>query len=95
MTMLLDDLEKQLNEKFNVKLMHDLGELSLTPNGLFKLLTNVYQESYNPDDRIVFYTSQIPSYQFFQHLYEAINFIDISNCFILICGPRELKDLML
>lgn len=95
MTISLSDLEKQLTEKLNVKAMHDLGELSLTPNGLFKLLTNVYQESYNPNDRIVFYTSWVPSDQFLQHLHETINFIDISNCFILICGPQELKDLML
>ena len=95
MTIMLDNLENQLKEKFNVKLMHDLGDLSLTPNGLFKLLTNVYQESYNTNDRIVFYTSQIPPEQFLQHLYETINFIDISNYFVLICGPQELKDLLL
>jgi radical SAM protein with 4Fe4S-binding SPASM domain len=89
-----DDLESQLKEKFNVKLIHDLGKLSATPNGLFKALDSVYQESYNADDRIVFYTSQHLSEQFLQNLYETINFIDISNWFILICGPAELKDLV-
>lgn len=88
------DLEEQLKEKFNVKSIHDLGELSTTPNGLFKLLNSVYQESYDPNDRIVFYTSHIPPERFLQHLYETINFIDISNWFVLICGPKELNDLV-
>ena len=92
MTISPKNLEDQLTKKFNVKLMHDLGELSATPNGLFKVLDSVYQESYNVNDRIVFYTSHVPSQQFLQHFYETINFIDISNWFILICGPAELKD---
>jgi radical SAM protein with 4Fe4S-binding SPASM domain len=94
MNMLPNNLEEQLKEKFNVKLIYDLGELSTTPNGLFKLLNSVYQESYDLNDRIVFYTSEVPPERFLRHLYETLNFIDISNWFVLICGPIALKDLL-
>ena len=84
-------LEQQLRSKFNVKAICDLGDASADPTFLFKLLHEIYQEKYDQNDRIVFYTSCLLSDKFFQHLYETINFIDISNWFVLICGPAELE----
>jgi MoaA/NifB/PqqE/SkfB family radical SAM enzyme len=85
------ELEQQLRTKFNVKVMCDIGDLSSSPNGLFKLLHSIYQDSYQPNDRIVFYTSHVLPEHFLKHLYETVNFIDISNWFVLICGPGELE----
>lgn len=90
MTISTQELEQQLKSEFNVKVMCDIGEMSTSPNGLFKLLHSIYQDSYGPADRIVFYTSQVLPNSFLQHLYETVNFIDISNWFVLICGPAEL-----
>jgi MoaA/NifB/PqqE/SkfB family radical SAM enzyme len=90
-----NELEQQLKLQFNIKIMCDVGELSTDPSALFKLLQSAYQEKYNQDDRLVFYTSYLLSEKFLQHLYETINFIDISNCFVLICGPAELEQAIL
>ena len=90
----LNNLKSELEASFDVKLFSDLGELSTTPTGLFKVLDAVYQNEYSPNDRIVFYTSWVPPQQFFQHLYHTSNFLDISNWFILICGPAEIKNLI-
>lgn len=90
MTISTQELERQLKSKFDIKHMCDLGKMSTSPNGLFKLLDSIYQESYQPTDRIVFYTSHVLPETFLKHLYETVNFIDISNWFVLICGPSEI-----
>jgi radical SAM protein with 4Fe4S-binding SPASM domain len=84
-------LEQKLKSQFDIKTMHDLGELSSSPTALFKILQEIYQEQYNHNDRIVFYTSHLLPSKFLQYLYETANFIDISNWFILICGPMDLE----
>ena len=85
------ELEQQLKSQFNVKVMCDLGDLSSSPTALFKILQEIYQEQYDQNDRIVFYTSRSLPDTFLQYLYETANFIDISNWFILICGPTDLE----
>jgi radical SAM protein with 4Fe4S-binding SPASM domain len=91
MTVSAQELERQLRYKFDIKAICDIGELSSSPNRLFKLLHSVYQPSFQPNDRIVFYTSHMLPENFLKHLYETFNFIDISNWFVLICGPNELE----
>ena len=95
MTMNLAELEQQLKSQFDLKLICDLGEMSGSPNALFKALNDVYQKRYEPNDRIVFYTSHAVPEQLLQHLYETTNFLDISNFFILICGPLDTKQAIL
>lgn len=95
MTINLAELEQQLKSQFDLKLICDLGEMSSSPNALFKALSDVYQETYEPNDRIVFYTSHAVQEQLLEHLYETTNFLDISNCFILICGPLDCKQAIL
>jgi radical SAM protein with 4Fe4S-binding SPASM domain len=85
------ELEHQLKSTHNVKVIHDLGKLSTGPTELFKLLDSVYQTSYETNDRLVFYTSHFIPESFLQFFYETINFIDISNWFIMICGPKEIE----
>jgi radical SAM protein with 4Fe4S-binding SPASM domain len=92
MTISIADLQHQLRSKYNVKIMHDLGKVSGSPGELLKLLQSVCQDSYEPNDRLVFYTSHLLTEKFLKHLYETVNFIDISNCFVLICGPKELEN---
>jgi radical SAM protein with 4Fe4S-binding SPASM domain len=84
-------LEQELRSQFDIRAMYDLGEISSSPTILFKLLQEIYQEQYNHRDRIVFYTSHTLPNEFLQYLYETTNFIDISNWFVLICGPKDLE----
>ena len=84
-------LKKQLESSCNVRLMCDLGDVSGSVNFLLKRLKEVYQTEYSPTDRIVFYTSYAVPEELLQHLYETANFVDISNWFILICGPQEIE----
>lgn len=91
MTIEIDELTAQLENEFNIKLLCDLGRVSAGPNLLIKCLHKVYQAQYDVRDRIIFYTSYVPSEDLLQHLYNTTNFLDISNWFILICGPKDLE----
>jgi radical SAM protein with 4Fe4S-binding SPASM domain len=91
MTISALELEQHLRSKFDVKIMQDLGELSTSPTALFKLLNSVYQEKYELNDRLVFYTAHLPTEKFLKHFIETVNFVDISNWFVLICAPQELE----
>ena len=84
-------LEQQLRSQFDIKCIYDLGKMSQSPNTLFKALSDVYQARYKQNDRIVFYTSHHVPDSLLKHLYETTNFLDISNWFILICGPLGLE----
>jgi len=95
MTVTLAELKQQLKSQFDLKLICDLGKMSNSPNALFKALSDVYQENYEPKDRIVFYTSHAVPEQLLQHLYETTNFLDISNFFIVICGPSDNRQAIL
>lgn len=94
MSISISDLEKNLRSQFDIKLFCDLGELSASHNGLFKVLSEVYQPVYEPNDRIVFYTSQELSENLLRHLYQTCNFLDISNLFVIICCIKDFQDLI-
>lgn len=91
MTISVTELVHQLNSKFDVKIAQDIGSVSHDPGALLRTLDNVYQIAYESNDRIVFYTSRTISEDLLKHLYETANFIDISNWFILICGPDSMS----
>jgi radical SAM protein with 4Fe4S-binding SPASM domain len=95
MTVTVEDLETELKLKFNVKVLCDLAKVSNSPGTLMKLLDSVYQTQYQDNERLIFYTSHLPSDRFLQHLYNTFNSIDISNWFVLICGPAKLEEVLI
>jgi MoaA/NifB/PqqE/SkfB family radical SAM enzyme len=92
MSISISELEKNLRSQFDIKLFCDLGELSASHNRLFKVLSEVYQPVYEPNDRIVFYTSQELSENLLRYLYQTCNFLDISNWFVMIYCTKDFQD---
>lgn len=82
-------LKQNLETRFNLKLFCDIADISSSPNALIKMLSAVQQTSYEPTDRIVFYTSHPLPETLLKHLYETCNFLDISNWFVLICSSTD------
>lgn len=62
----------------------DLGKLLDRPNSLYKFLYQHKKEYFNPDDRIVLYSNFTITDDVQQHINNAINDVDISDCFIYI-----------
>ncbi len=95
MTLSVDKLKQRLEEKFDLLVYFDVAEVSFHPGKLLQLLDPIYKNSYENNQRIVIFTSwEIPT-ELWKHLYQTINFLDISNWFVLICGPSSLEKSLL
>jgi radical SAM protein with 4Fe4S-binding SPASM domain len=93
--MTINDLEQHLRSLYDLKLFCDIGDVTTSPNGLFKILHKIYQPEYKSNQRIVFYTSHLLPEPLVKHVFETLNYIDISNWFVLICGPKDLESSLL
>jgi radical SAM protein with 4Fe4S-binding SPASM domain len=83
--MTIDQLKTNLEKKYSIKAMIDLSDLSKSPQAAYQFFQSIHQPEYQDNDRIVLYTSvEIPD-KFLKHLHQVINFVDISNWFILMC----------
>jgi MoaA/NifB/PqqE/SkfB family radical SAM enzyme len=83
-------LKTVLDTKYSVKGMIDLGDLTASPGAAYQFFYSLHQPAFDVNDRIVIYTSNSVSTELLQHLYQAANFVDISNWFILICSPEDI-----
>lgn len=90
--MIITHLKIALGQKYSVKGLIDLAELTNSPTSAYQFFYSLHQVEFAVNDRIVIYTSlsAVPD-SLLQHLYQAVNFVDISNWFILICSPADIS----
>jgi radical SAM protein with 4Fe4S-binding SPASM domain len=88
----IDKLLDTVSNQYNIKSFVDLGDITVSPQAVYEIFDRCYQVAFDPDDRLIFYTSNPISDELISHLYRAANLIDISNFFILICSPYDLTD---
>lgn len=86
------NLKQTLSKQYVLKCFVDLADLSASPTAVYKHFQSCYQEEFDNNDRLVFYTTDIISDKFLQHLYQAADLIDISNFFVLICSPYDIQE---
>ena len=84
-----DQLRDHLAEKYDIVCFEPLAEYNQDSSAIYKIFHQLYQESYEPTQRLVFWTSTTPTRKLINHLKHAADVIDISQCFILICGPTS------
>jgi len=70
----------------------DLADVTASRSFVYQLFKQQYRSSYQPNDRIIFYTNQNIPEQLWRHLYLATEKIDISNFFILICSTQDITE---
>jgi MoaA/NifB/PqqE/SkfB family radical SAM enzyme len=85
-------LKTILDKKFNVLCFLDLAEVNQLHSTAYKIFDQYHRDAFDPTDRIVFYSGYLPSDKFLEHIQRAANLIDISSCFIMICGPVDITD---
>jgi len=88
----LEGLQKQLESQFELICFVDLGNVCSTHSAIFSLLKSVHQTAYLPNQRLVFYSSHELSQGLINHLQLAASRVDISNFFILVCSPTDIKE---
>jgi MoaA/NifB/PqqE/SkfB family radical SAM enzyme len=90
--MLPPELYQQLEKTYKILCFVDLADISGSPGAIFELFKTHYKSAYKENERLVFYTSENPGNKLLEHIQQAAKVIDISNWFILICCPEDLKD---
>ena len=88
----IKELEKELADSFDIKLISDVENLISSPGAAIKILSGYCQSSYEINDRIILYSSFEVTPDILKHLYNTTNFLDISNWFILICAPGSSEN---
>lgn len=90
--MTVDQLSSILEKKYAIKGIVDLADLSTTPQAAYKFFYSVYQTEFAHNDRIVLYSSKEVPESFLEYLHKVVNFVDISNWFILLCTSNTVAD---
>lgn len=90
--MTIDELRLLLSKQYTIKCFVDLEQMSTAPSAIYQQFESCYQQTFDPQDRLVFYTTDIILDKLLQHLYQAADLIDISNCFVLICSPHDIRN---
>lgn len=86
----LDQLHKTLAAKYTPICFTDLAEITTSPSKVYRHFEMYRRDEFKDHERLIFYTSQCISDTLLKHLYQASDLIDISNFFILLCGPDNL-----
>lgn len=87
----VQQLKAELDAKFDIICFYDLADAVGNHGEIFKIFKKYYRAEYQPHQRLVFYTSDKPSQLVFDHLQRAATKIDISNSFVLLCGPYNIE----
>jgi MoaA/NifB/PqqE/SkfB family radical SAM enzyme len=77
---------------YNIKFLIDIAEVTHSPNAVYELLQLHHQSEFDGADRLVFYSAYPLPDELVIHLYQASELIDISNFFIVLCGPHISKE---
>ena len=89
--MTVTQLLQFLTNKYSVKAMIDLSDLSQSPVAAYQFFHKLHQAEFADHDRIVLYTSQEIPDSLLQHLYKMTEAVDISNFFVLICNTTDIS----
>jgi sulfatase maturation enzyme AslB (radical SAM superfamily) len=65
--------------------------LTHSPQAAYEFFQAHWQAEFQPNDRLVLYSSHVWPDTLIEHLYQATSLIDISNCFVVLAGPKINK----
>lgn len=89
--MQIENLHQQLSQQFNLICFEDLANLRQKHRAVFDLFKLHRKDRFENNDRLIFYTSYDPEQDLLDHIQKAAARIDISNFFILIVCPFDIK----
>jgi organic radical activating enzyme len=83
-------LQEELSKKYELVFFEDLADFVGLHGAALKLFKSLRRETFEPNQRIIFYSSSRPSLKVLKHFQRAASRADISNWFIMFCGPHDL-----
>lgn len=89
-----EDLRKVLSKDYDIVCLIDLASINQSHTKIYKIFSEHFQESFGPNQRLVFYSEHCPSQQLLDHIERAARLIDIDLFFILIYAPEVTHPLL-
>jgi MoaA/NifB/PqqE/SkfB family radical SAM enzyme len=86
----IDQLQQQLAKEYKLVFFGDLADTVALHGSALKLFKSLHQDYFEPNQRIVFYSSSRPSLKVLKHVQRTASRADISNWFVMFCGPHDL-----
>jgi hypothetical protein len=84
-------LRSDLQQQYDLICFEDLADYHSQHRLIFDLFKKYYKSEYTPNERLILYSGFEPSQEFLHHIQRAATKIDISNFFIFIVTPYDLK----
>jgi len=78
--------------QYDLKCNVDAALLTYSPQAAYEFFQKCWVAEFQPNDRLVLYSSHAWPDALIEHLYQATSLIDISNCFVLLVGPLVSQD---
>ena len=83
-------LKNKLESEFQIICFVDLSEINQSHSTIYKIFKDCHREKFENSARLVFYSKHVPSDTLITHIKQAADLIDISDYFIMICGPSDV-----
>ena len=75
------DLFDQLTQIYDVVCFVDLAEITQNPGRIFKILQTHHKNSFDQNQRLVFYTNESIDDDLLEHIKDASYYVDINPSF--------------
>lgn len=77
--------------QFEFLVFTDLANELTTPTELFKTVDAVQKDVFADNERIVFYTSHVPSDAVLTHLHKCMELLNVGGYFCVLCCPYDIR----
>ena len=88
--MLPTQVKESLSEKYDIVCFENLADYNQDSSKVYQLFQKHRKEEFGPTQRLVFWCGSTPSDDMIRHIERAADVIDISRCFVMICGPIDV-----
>jgi len=89
------DLLDQLTQIYDVLCFVDLAEITQSPGRIFKILQIHHKNSFDQNQRLVFYTNDPIDEDLLEHIKDACYYVDVSPSFVLFCSKNDILPMLI
>jgi MoaA/NifB/PqqE/SkfB family radical SAM enzyme len=84
------ELRQELEQTYELVCFANLADIGARHSEVYQLFSQHCQEEYQPNQRLIFYSSEEPSQKLLDHIQKEGSDHNISNWFIVFCTPWDI-----
>ncbi len=87
----IDDIIARLDD-IDVIGVIGLSEISSSHHVVYRFVRDLYKSEFQPNERIIIYGKEKPSIDLLSHIQESLKVYDVSNSFVLLLCPGDIRE---